>query len=127
MLKRMLTKWNMWQDVLNAVMKLKLLKLQGISWAAEELLACREGLGSVGLVNHMVRYIVQCTIEIVLLDCSSYIWISISVIFRNEKSYQAQQLCHRVYFNTKAGHMIILLIVKHAARYVNIKQTFNRQ
>lgn len=85
MLKRMLTKWNMWQDVLNAVMKLKLLKLQGISWAAEELLACREGLGSVGLVNHMVRYIVQCTIEIVLLDCSSYIWISISVIFRNEK------------------------------------------
>jgi hypothetical protein len=70
-LKRMQTKWNRWHDVLNAAMKLKLLKLQGISWAAEELLACREGLGSVGLVTHMARYILPCTIEIVLLDCSS--------------------------------------------------------
>jgi len=45
--------------------------MRGISWAAKELLASREGLGSVGLVNYMARYILQGTVEIVLMDCSS--------------------------------------------------------
>jgi hypothetical protein len=39
-----------WRPIVNTVMNLGVLKIQGISWLAKELLASQEGLNSTDLV-----------------------------------------------------------------------------